>query len=76
VIVAMAMPTAHSEHHVEQPPAVGWVQVLVYAVERGQCEIRVRWPDDALEEDAAGAAKRQRFARFVVAELEADLAAI
>jgi hypothetical protein len=72
----MTKPTAHfaSEDEVPELPVLGWVQVLVHALERGQCEIRVSWPDDALGDDAEGAARRQRFAEFVIAELEADLA--
>ena len=72
----MTMPTAHSASGDEVPerPVLGWVEVLVHAQERGQCEIRVRWPDDALGEDADGVARRRQFAEFVIAELEADLA--
>jgi hypothetical protein len=72
----MARPTAHIGSADEEPerPVVGWVEVLVHALERGQCEIRVRWPADAQGKDAEGAARRERFARFVIAELEADLA--
>jgi hypothetical protein len=72
----MTKPTAHlaSEEEVPNRPVLGWVQVLVHALDRGQCEIRVRWPDDSEGDDAEGAARRQRFAEFVIAELEADLA--
>ncbi len=72
----MTRPTAHiaSEDEIPKRPILGWVEVLVYAMERGQCEIRVCWPDDALGEDAEGAARRRRFAEYVIAELEADLA--
>jgi hypothetical protein len=68
----MTKPTPHmaSEDEVPERPVLGWVQVLVHALERGQCEIRVRWPDDSQGEDAEGAARRQRFAEFVIAELE------
>jgi hypothetical protein len=53
----MTKPTAHvaSEDEVPELPVLGWVQVLVHAPERGQCEIRVCWPDDALGDDAEGA---------------------
>ena len=72
----MTKPTAHmaSEDEVPERPVLGWVQVLVHALERGQCEIRIRWPDDSHGEDAEGVARRRRFAEFVIAELEADLA--
>jgi hypothetical protein len=78
VITAMTKPTAHvaSEDEVPELPVLGWVQVLVHALERGQCESRVCWPDDALGDDAEGAGRRQRFAQFVIAELEADRAKI
>jgi hypothetical protein len=71
----MTEPTVHfaSGDEVPERPVLGRVEVLVYALERGQCEIRVRWPDDSLSEGAEGAARRQRFAEFVIAELEAQL---
>jgi hypothetical protein len=74
----MTSSRAHSarEDEVLERPVLGWVEVLVHAMEPGQCEIRVRWPDDARSEDAAGAATRERFARFVIAELEADLTSV
>ena len=74
----MTKPTAHvaSGDEVPDRPVLGWVQVLVHALERGQCEIRVSWPDDSEGEDAESAARRQRFAEFVIAELQADLADI
>src|SRR5215207_3634929 len=39
---AMTKPTAHfaSEDEVPDRPVLGWVQVLVHGLERGQCEIR------------------------------------
>jgi hypothetical protein len=74
----MTKPTAHfaSGDDVPELPVLGRVEVLVHALERGQCEIRVRWPDDAQGDDAEGAARRERFAEFVIAELKADLAHI
>ena len=73
---AMTVPKAHmaSGDEVPERPVLGWVEVLVYALERGKCEIRYRWPDDAQGEDTEGVAKRQRFAKLVIAELEGVLA--
>ena len=74
----MTMPRPHMASGNEAPerPVLGWVQILVHSLERGQCEIRVGWPDDAQSEDGEGHARRERFAKFVIAELEADLADI
>ena len=73
----MKMPRAHmSEGEVPERSVLGWVEVLVHALEHGQCEIRVRWPDDAQGEDADCRARRERFAKFVIKELEADLARV
>jgi hypothetical protein len=63
-------PTAHAASDVPERPVIGWVQVLVYAREPGQSEVRISWPDDALDESAAGAARRQKFLRLVSSELE------
>ena len=71
----MTEPTARfaSGDEVPQLPVLGSVEVLVHALERGQCEIRVRWPDDSLGDGAEGTGRRRRFAELVIAELEAQL---
>ena len=69
----MARPTASIETNVQQPPAIGEVTVIVYGWEPGQCEIRVRFPDDALPGTRNAVARQSQFNGLVMAELKRSL---
>jgi len=55
--------------------AVGEVRVLVFAMKPGQCEVRVRYPQEALSGQAGAAAKQDAFHSLVMAELQNSLRA-
>ena len=64
----MTKPTAHmSDAPRDKPPAIGKVEVIVYAMERGQMELYIQWPDDAPPGETK---RRNEFIRLVQAELE------
>jgi hypothetical protein len=69
----MTRPTASIETDVQQPPAIGEVTVVVYGLEPGQCEIRVRFPDDALPGMPNAVARQNAFNGLVMAELKRAL---
>ena len=64
----MTRPIAHmSEAPWNPPPVIGKVEVIVYAMERGQMELHIQWPDDAPPGETE---RRNAFIRLVQAELE------
>jgi hypothetical protein len=64
----MARPTASIETDVKQPPAIGEVTVIIYGWEPGQCEIRVRFPDDARPGLRNAEARQSEFNDLVMAD--------
>lgn len=68
----MPRPTPHLARNGDPRVPIGEVQILVYAWERGQSEIRVRFPNEALVDPAT----KTRFARLVMAELQRSLSTL
>jgi hypothetical protein len=58
------------------PSPIAEVQILVYALERGRSEIRVRLPDEAVSGRAGAARKQAAFRSLVLAELDEGLKAL
>jgi len=69
----MTRPTASIETDVKQPPAIGEVMVVVYGWDPGQCEISVRFPDDAIPGMPNAVARQNAFNGLVIAELKRAL---
>ncbi len=54
----------------QEPEALGWIEVKVYELARGQTQIRVKWPEGARDDTPEGIARQNEFLTFVKAELD------
>ncbi len=67
----MAQPTARFEAGVEEDDPIAEIQVKVYAMERGQTQILIKWPPGVRDDDQPGSQDRRKaFLEFVQSELE------
>lgn len=67
----MTQPTPSIETGWQEPDVIAKVEVRVYALESGQVQIRVRWPDGVSDDDTPeGQVERKAFVEFVQSELE------
>jgi hypothetical protein len=69
----MAEPTASIEKSWNPPPELGDVTVIVYRMEPGGSEVRINWPEAALQGGAAGAQYRNEFVKLIQSELQTTL---